>query len=244
MRALSRASYCSQTPQQFQIISSWHEIKSIKGKITTECRADSAAARLRRLSSQQWDWREWEGGGKTLSPGAAGLWAMVPEMWTSTATCKATLCQNQTLPVACEKERCGPSHALDLAKGFSHLGVSLGSKSEAKTESEHETNETPAQGEEEAEGPSLKPVPVCAKGLSLDLGSRGHEVSLPSAMTPDCSPLPPVWLFPSLCLKAVTARAEESHQRSPFQPALCLLPASPKALPERLPWHDCAWLQL
>lgn len=84
---------------------------------------------------------------------------------------KATQWQNQTLSVGCDKERCGSSHPLGLAKGCSHLDVSLRSKSEAKPESEHHTNRTPAQGEEEAG--------LCAKGPSLDLGSRGHEVSLP-----------------------------------------------------------------
>lgn len=63
-------------------------------------------------------------------------------------------------------------------KGFSHLGVPLGSKNDAETKSEKQTNKTPAQGEEGAEGPSLKPVPGCAKGLSLGLGGRAHGVSL------------------------------------------------------------------
>lgn len=91
--------------------------------------------------------------------------------------------------MGCEKERCGPSHPLGLAKGFSLLGVSLRSKGEAKPESEHQTNKTPAQGEEEGESPespSLKAAPVCAKGLlSLHLGSRGHEVSLSTPLQPE-----------------------------------------------------------
>lgn len=103
---------------------------------------------------------------------------MAPEMVHQQSHLQSQSVQNPTLSVGCEKERCGPSHPLGLAKGFSHLGVSLRSKREAKPESEHQTNKTAAQGEEEADGPSLKPIPVCAMGLSLDLASRGHKVSL------------------------------------------------------------------
>lgn len=66
------------------------------------------------------------------------------------------------------------------------MGVSLRSKSGGKPGSEHETNRTPAQEEEEA-GLPLKPAPVCAKGLSLGLGSRGHAASLP-LLTPKEDP--------------------------------------------------------
>lgn len=167
MRALNWTSLCSQTPQQFQIISSWHEIKSIKGKITTECCADPAAARLRSqgLSSQKWDWREWDGGGKTLSPGLAGLWVMVPEMWTSIATCKATQWQNQTLSVGCEKERCGPSHTLGLFKGFCHLVSLWGPKqSKNRIRTSNKRNSCPRGGRSRRSCPEAYPC-LCQGSL-------------------------------------------------------------------------------
>lgn len=153
-----------------------HEIKSNKGKITTESCADPAAARLRSqgLSSQQLDWRQWEGGGKSLSPDVAGLWAMGP------AQPLAKPLHGKTKPCQWVVRRKDLAHLTLWAWLEASLTwVSLRSKSEAKPESEHPTNKIPAQGEEEAEGLSLKPVPVCAKGLSLDLASRGQEVSLP-----------------------------------------------------------------
>lgn len=80
-----------------------------------------------------------------------------------------------------EKERRGPPHSWGWGKGFSYLGVPLGSQNDAETKSEKQTNKTPAQEKEGAEGPSLKHVPCCAKGFSLGLGGGGHGVSLPTS---------------------------------------------------------------
>lgn len=68
---------------------------------------------------------------------------------------------------------------MERGKGFSHPAVPLGSKNDAEAKSEKQTNKTPTQGEEGAEGISLKPAPACAKGLSLGLGGRGHGVFSP-----------------------------------------------------------------
>lgn len=120
MRALSWVPLCSQTPEQFQLVSSWREIKSIKGKIAGECRAVTAAARRREKS-----------GAELPQPPTMGLerggWRLRnPELWFCRTAGDKTRDVDQhshlqsnsvakpTPSVRCEKERCGPSHPAAL----------------------------------------------------------------------------------------------------------------------------------
>lgn len=234
---------CSQTPEQLQLASSWCEIKSIIGKIASKCHAVTAAARSHEKP-----------GAELPQPPTTGLerggWRIRnPEPWfcrtaggdTGDVDRHSHLQSNSvakpTPTVGCEKERCGLSHPMGLGERLLSPGCPFGEQKRHRNKI-RKANKTPVQGREGAEGSSPEACPWLRQGSLLGFGwQRTWGLSPSSAWGLKDEPRRALHSYPrgmaeapsgfttkSLCLQGMTARAEDSHQRSSFQPVHGLLP--------------------